>query len=62
MIICPLCGNCTGNKSCEVCGMDLFTDENSNKSMNGYENPEQQYRSAGRLKTFKYYFKNSGSP
>jgi hypothetical protein len=27
MILCPMCGNFTDNKSCEVCGMKLFSDD-----------------------------------
>jgi hypothetical protein len=27
MTICPMCGNFTDNKNCEVCGIKLFNDD-----------------------------------
>jgi hypothetical protein len=33
MILCPMCGNFTDHRNCEVCGMKLFNEEDLDKDL-----------------------------
>jgi uncharacterized membrane protein YvbJ len=57
MILCPMCGNFTDSKNCDVCGIKLFNDDSEKDPQ---DNEVKSYRDESR-----YHFHNfpfSGDP